>query len=253
MREFDQTWAQDDSVQYFRYADDMLFLTKRDTHQKIYRAVQSALKVVGVEPHPFSSAGKSRWGRLEDGVEFLGYRVSPASVGVRSSGIHRLKRSLALSFARYKKEAVSADPRLRLLASQRLTWFLNLRITGCVLDNQSRGWVQYYSLLTDIGLLRDLDYFVATLSREAGASDFLSAKSFLETYRKWAKRSIDTTGYIPNFDKYAEPEMRTVLEHVFGISEQRMNSNGSIWVEREFSRRTRLHVHSMERDLTPNY
>ena len=75
----------------------------------------------------------------------------------------------------------------------------------------------------------------------------------MRTYRKWARRSVDTTGYIPNFDEYTDSDKRVVLSDVFGVTEQSMNANGPVWVERQFARRTRLHVHSMERDLTPNY
>ncbi|MFJ4172738.1 reverse transcriptase domain-containing protein [Microbacterium sp. NPDC089696] len=253
MEEFDGSWRDDDSVRYFRYADDMLFLTRRDRHQQLHRKVRASLKLTGVEPHPFTSGGKSQWGRLRDGVEFLGYRVSPGAVSVRASGVHRLKRSIALSFARYSKEIASPELRVQHLAHARLAWFLNLRITGCVIDKESRGWVQYYALLTDIGILRDLDHFVSVLASKHGLRESLGQKSFVRTYRKWAKRAIDATGYIPNFDSYKFDDKREVLSSIFGMSEQRMNENGSVWVDREFARRTRLHVHTLERDLTPNY
>lgn len=253
MHDFDERWREDDSVRYFRYADDMVFLTRRDRHQQVYREVREQLAPVGIAPHPYAAGGKSQWGRLGHGLEFLGYRVSPSDVSVRSSGVHRVKRSIALSFARYTAERASSDLRKQLLAPARLKWFLNLRITGCILDKESRGWVQYYALLTDIGLLRDLDHFVQALARAHGVSDWLEPRSFMLTYRKWAKRSVDTSGYIPNFDDYTDSDKRAVLEEVFGITEQSMNANGPLWVEREFARRTRLHVYSMERDLTPNY
>ncbi|MGU3358103.1 reverse transcriptase domain-containing protein [Microbacterium sp. M4A5_1d] len=253
MRDFDAEWREDDAVRYFRYADDMLFLTRRDRHQQIYREVRRHLASRGIEPHPYTATSKSQWGRLSDGVEFLGYRVSPSEVSVRSLGVHRLKRSIALSFAHYAAERASPDMQVQLLASARLTWFLNLRITGCILDKESRGWVQYYALLTDIGLLKDLDHFVQALARAYDVSDWLGQRSFIRTYRKWARRSVDTTGYIPNFDEYTDSDKRAVLSNVFGVAEQRMDANGPVWVEREFARRTRLHVLSMERDLTPNY
>ncbi|CAN3701163.1 hypothetical protein MMX123_01156 [Microbacterium sp. MM2322] len=113
--------------------------------------------------------------------------------------------------------------------------------------------MQYYALLTDIGLLKDLDHFVQALARAHDVSDCLGQRSFMRTYRKWARRSVDTTGYIPNFDEYTDSDKRVVLSDVFGVTEQSMNANGPVWVERQFARRTRLHVHSMERDLTPNY
>lgn len=253
MHDFDAEWHEDETVRYFRYADDMLFLTRRDRHQQIYRRARKHLAAVGIEPHPYMAGSKSQWGRLGDGVEFLGYRVSPTKVSVRASGVHRLKRSIALSFARYATERASPEVRVRLLAPTRLTWFLNLRITGCILDKESRGWVQYYALLTDIGLLKDLDHFVRVLAGAHGVSEWLGQRSFVRTYRKWARRSVDTTGYIPNFDEYTDDDKRAILSDVFGVTEQRMNANGPLWVERQFARRTRLHVYSMERDLTPNY
>lgn len=253
MNGFDARWHEDDSVRYFRYADDMVFFTRRDRHQQIYREVRKHLAPLGIEPHRYATGSKSQWGRLRGGLEFLGYRVSRTEVSVRSSGVHRLKRSIALSFARYATESASPDIRVQLLAPARLTWFLNMRITGCILDKESRGWVQYYALLTDIGLLKDLDHFVRTLAHTNDVSDWLEQKSFIQTYRKWARRSVDNSGYIPNFDEFTDDAKRVVLEDVFGVTEQRMNANGSVWVEREFARRTRLHVQSMERDLTPHY
>lgn len=253
MHEFDSKWHEDESVRYFRYADDMVFLTRRDRHQQIYQEVRRHLAPIGIDPHPYTSSSKSQWGRLGNGLEFLGYRVSATEVSVRPHGVHRLKRSIALSFARYVTERASPDARVQHLAPARLTWFLNLRITGCILDRESRGWVQYYALLTDFGLLKDLDHFVQTLADTSGVSGWLEQRSFLRTYRKWARRAVDTSGYIPNFDEYTDNDKRATLESVFGVTQQQMNDNGSVWVERQFAHRTRLHVHSMERDLTPNY
>ncbi|MGB3733247.1 hypothetical protein [Microbacterium sp.] len=91
------------------------------------------------------------------------------------------------------------------------------------------------------------------LARANGVSDSLEQKTFIQTYRKSARRSVDVIGDIPNFDEYTDSDKRAVLEGVFGVTEQRMNANGPVWVERQFARRTRLHGHSMERGLTPNY
>lgn len=253
MTDFDAHFRTDHDARYFRYADDMIFLTRRDRHQQILKRVSAQLSGLGLSPHPFSRSGKSQWMRIHHGVDFLGYRVTSESVSVRASGVHRLKRLVALSFARYRTESESPNPQTRLHALSRLDWFLNLRITGCFLDGQSRGWVQYYSLLDDFGLLRDLDHYVLSHAREHGLETALSRRSFVATYRKWARRVRDKSGYIPDFDEFPIDRKREVLAEVFAVSEARMNENGDRWVVREFARRARVHVHSMERDLTPGY
>lgn len=250
---FDDLYVEADELRYFRYADDMIFLTRRDKHRQIFRRVRGDLALLGVAPHGFSSGGKSQWSRLSDGVDFLGYRVSRDRISVRPEGIHRLKRKIAMTFARYKEERRSASLAVQRLAVRRLEWFLNLRITGCYLDGERRGWVQYYSLLDDFKILRDLDFFTESLMTAYSVADDFIPRSFVATYRKWAKRAADSSGYIPNFDAFDAEAKSVVLMEVFGVSEARMIDNGPIWVDREFARRARLHVHSMERDLTPNY
>ncbi len=208
MTEFDEHFRGDQDARLFRYADDMIFLTRRDRHQQMLQRVTAQLKSLGLSPHPFSQSGKSQWMRVQDGVDFLGYRINADGVSVRASGVHRLKRMVALSFARYRSESGSPNPQTRLNALSRLDWFLNLRITGCILDGQSRGWIQYYSLLDDFGLLRDLDHFVSTHAREHGVSTLFDRRSFVVTYRKW--RGVHGTSLATYLTSISSPPIGSV-------------------------------------------
>jgi len=73
-------------VWYRRYMDDLLILapSRRRLRQAI-RLVKQGLAAVGLEPHP-----EKTWvGRVEQGVEFLGYRLTPSGMTLAPSTVRR--------------------------------------------------------------------------------------------------------------------------------------------------------------------
>jgi len=75
---------------YFRYMDDLLFIIPKTSgvHRTI-NIINEQLKIINLQLNPC----KTKYNRLEYGVNFVGYYVRPFSVYIRNSTKHRAKRA----------------------------------------------------------------------------------------------------------------------------------------------------------------
>lgn len=250
---FDEEWKAHTDIAYFRYADDLLFLTKNPHHDYIFAKVSELLESAGVEPHPFEQSGaKSGFGRLSSGIDYLGYRVGSDRISVRDESIRNLKRAISGLFHRYAKRLRDEDSNHHRQAQFELQWALNLRISGCIFDSERRGWLHYFSLIDDFSLLNELDYFVQQKLAHCGAPE-LEIKSFKKSFRILARSSTDSSGYIPNLDDAPPKEQFDILRDAFGVPLWQLERWDSDQIRAEYTRRVRGEVAALERDLTPIY
>lgn len=253
MHDFDDRWSDRADLYYTRFVDDLLFLTVEDNHQQVFEEAAGYLSAHGLEPHPFEQGGsKSSYGHLDEGFDFLGYRLSSTRVSVRSSSIHRLKRAIARLFHQYDGAKSLPEDQAR-AALAKLVWSVNLRITGCVLDSERRGWLRFYSLIDDFALLNELDYFVEAKCRQYGVKAHADFKRFRRAYRVLARAAVDESGYVPNFDNADVAERVVVLRDIFGVERWRLARWDRALIDNEYEVRLRREVASLERDLTPVY
>ena len=64
-----------------------------------------------------------------------------------------------------------------------LEWRINLRITGCIFNNTKRGWIFYYSQITDLKVLYKLDSTIKSLIKRFNLEGKLKIKKLVIFYQ----------------------------------------------------------------------
>lgn len=202
-------------IDCFRYVDDSLILCNREDIEVIKQLIQTESRKMCLKIHEFSGreTSKSYSGSLDEGFEFLGYKFDERVVSVRENSIQRLQNSLARVCTKGKyqiQKNKNKDDLERILG--RRNWFLDLTISGCLFMGRRRGWLAYYSQITDLGLLRRLDAKVVQLKRRFGITGEI--KTFIDSYRELHKEPRKWK-YIPNFDQFSIADKRNFLNKYF--------------------------------------
>jgi len=91
-----------------------------------------------------------------------------------------------------------------------------------IFENKSKGWIFFFSEITDISLLYTLDHFVQKLCVRFNVS--IVPNNFVKTYFQIKYRKYESQ-YIPNFDLYEIEDMKYVLEKYFKKPTTGMNDN----------------------------
>lgn len=259
LADFDARFKARTDIAYFRYVDDILIFTRRRIHMKLFKEVDAALREKGLKCHPLQALGsKSTWGPLSSALDYLGYTISAKTIGVRSETVARLKARLAQTFLVYKRSLSDIPAGLtreewEIDCRNRLEWYLNISITGCVLDSRKRGWIHYFALINDFTLLRNLDYFIKRKTEHWGLKDQVHPKSFVSSYRLAATSSPDSSGYVPDFDSFSSGQQRELLRTIFRIPESHLLQLSDPLVEALFFRRLRRELDTLETDLAIVY
>src|SRR5690606_2339863 len=103
MIDFDQSI--DDGIFYRRYVDDILVIDHSERIVSTYRRLSGGLHKIGLTSHPMGTSGKTEAKRLKEGVQYLGYEISPAKISIRSSSLAKMFSNLArvITCFKYKK------------------------------------------------------------------------------------------------------------------------------------------------------
>ncbi|WP_162619338.1 RNA-directed DNA polymerase [Brevibacterium aurantiacum] len=254
LSQLDRQMRQTPGLYYCRYVDDLLILSRRQQHLKLFSVISGLIRPVGLRAHPMEKVGsKTTHGQLTgrtDRVDYLGYKlgISVNSPSVRNASVQNLERKISKIFADYKKR-----PRKTKSARYQLQYNLNLIITGCVYGGHKRGWLQYYSLMRDFPLLHRLDNFVQKKVKAYGLEGEIGVKTFVKSFRFAARRAIDTSGYVPNFDQINLTGKRSWLVQHTGFTQAQVRRMVRDRVDREFDFHVSKLLSDMEEDLAIAY
>ena len=188
-------------IEYFRYVDDILILCKESDAKYIEEDMTNFVQVIYKLD---VNAEKTEYGKLSDGVIFLGYEFYNDRIGVRLSAIQKLESSIEMLFRLYSREIIE---------EQLFLWRLNLKISGCIFEEEKYGWLFYYSQLTDIKVLYHLDWYISKLMERFKVRADLKVKKFVRTYYEIIKNLSKST-YLINTDKYDTAKKRSVIQTV---------------------------------------
>ncbi|BCV44358.1 RNA-dependent DNA polymerase [Shewanella algae] len=196
------------NISYYRYVDDILIFCKYKDAEYIAGEVISRFNKIGLEVHdPIEVPEKSSIGRISKRFDYLGYQFEGNLVTARQATIEKLRTSLVAIFTSYKHSDKKNE--------HFLVWRLNLRITGCIFENKSKGWLFFFSEINDETLLHSLDHYVKKLIKRFDLK--IKPKKFSRAFKELSHRKYETN-YIPNFDKYTLDKQRDVLTHYFNMN-----------------------------------
>nr|WP_283247405.1 reverse transcriptase domain-containing protein [Halomonas boliviensis] len=223
-------------IKYYRYVDDVLIFCDISEAKKVSDNVIRMFSGIGLKVYdPVKTPEKSSIGSISDGFNYLGYQFFGNRVTVRAGSVEKLKNSLVSIFTSYKYSKQKSE--------DFLLWRLNLRITGCVYENKSKGWLFFFAEINDEILLHALDSYVAKLVKRFDVD--VSPKKFVRAFKELSYRKYETK-YIPNFDNYSLEKMRVVLVEYFGLKVEEYQDEE---IEFEFKKRISRQVKDLQVDV----
>ncbi|MBO8210555.1 reverse transcriptase domain-containing protein [Acinetobacter nosocomialis] len=211
LSDLDNELSKTSDIIYLRFVDDIFILLKKNNKDNIIKILNKEFKKIKLSIHNIQSEGsKSKFGKVSNGLDYLGYVYEDGKFTVRKSTLNNLRNSIIECFTSYKY-ASSEKKNLEFLI-----WRLNLKITGCIDDRQPKGWLYFFSQITDKKILHELDYFINKLWRNFGLpiDDFKRVKKFSRAYHEITYNFYESN-YIPNFDKYTHAKKVDFLEKVY--------------------------------------
>lgn len=224
-------------IKYYRYVDDILIFCSKKDASETTKLVLKKFKNVGLRIYdPVKNPEKSSIGPIIGGFSYLGYQFNYNSITARKSSIERLKNSLVSIFTSYKH---SEDKKIGFLL-----WRLDLRVTGCIYEHKSKGWLFFFSEMNDEQLLHSLDHHVKKLAKRFGVPH-LKPKRFVRAFKELTLRKYETN-YIPNFDTYTVVQMKDILVDYFDFNIQNYTDKQ---IRFQFKKRISKQIRDLQTDL----
>lgn len=237
LRDFDEAMERQFGNGYFRYVDDILILCNASDKTELIGDLPSLLSNMGLIVHDLMEPGsKSRTGSLGEPIEYLGYVFTGNKVSVRQSSIDSIETSLARIFVQYQK-SLKEKPKDPLWQKARLDeciWRLNLRISGCIYEAKPRGWLNYFSQMNNLSLLKARDASVIRLSKRFGVPSSLKPKTFIRTYWHINRPDATSSRYIPTLDRMSISDMKWILEVVFHYPKKELKRDRDVLLHYKF-------------------
>lgn len=230
---------------YFRYVDDLLIICNSEKEARdYYSKIKKSLSDVKLETHELDFEKKKSYiATLDAGVEYLGYHISKKQTIVRDQSLRRMYTNLLRVFTQRKYRG--REPRF--------LWRLNLKITGCVFEEKRLGWVFFFSQISHIHQLRQLDLFIEKQFNKREMDHLLGRnKSFVKSFHE-IKYNLINTSYIPNFDKYTIEMMIKDLSLIHDKDEAVIRQFSDYEIEQQFYRLIRRETAELEEDLFEHF
>ena len=227
--DLDEKYRSNTNIKYWRFVDDILILLNKKDFSKIKKDIAD-----DIEKLKLSFNDKADEGKITDGFEYLGYRISSDLISVRKSSILKIEQSIQELFGAVK------DDNLKYIE-----WKLNNKITGFILDTNKYGWLFFYSQITDLNLLFHLDDLVQKFVVRYKLTGKIRCKKFVRAYHEM-RQALHETKYIPNFDDYSIEQKREILVAVYG--EEAYSWNEKIVIQR-FNLIMSREIRDIERDI----
>ncbi|ACE92248.1 putative RNA-directed DNA polymerase (reverse transcriptase) protein [Rhizobium etli CIAT 652] len=225
---------------YYRYVDDILVICKASDATRHFRWLKGRLSKAHLTCHPLVEGSKSKIVPLSIGIDYLGYHITPKLVSVRKSSYRRMMTTIMslITSAKYRAN------HKRLLAK------INLKITGCVLNDKRYGWMFFFSMTQDVKQLKRLDRFVSRLWRKLGLTGQGKPKTFVKAYHE-IRFNIAKSKYIPRFDDYSLEKKMQLISDLQGLDLESIRDWTEEKINKTFWRLVRREVSELEKDLTP--
>ncbi|EGR3003239.1 MULTISPECIES: reverse transcriptase domain-containing protein [Vibrio harveyi group] len=236
LQDLDRYLGKIEGAKCYRYVDDILVLCDKAKAKDISSEIIKKFADSNLDIHcPIKMPHKSMIGDLSDGFDYLGYDFCGSQVSVKQGSIDKLKASLVGIFTSYKySEKQNQDF---------LAWRINIRITGCIFENKSKGWLFFFSEINDEALLHKLDYFVYKLCRRFDVD--IKPKKFVRAFKEISNRKY-VTKYVPNFDNYSVQDMGKVLTTYFGYNLKNMRDDQ---IKYSFHKKVSKQIKDLEADI----
>ncbi|MCT7374851.1 reverse transcriptase domain-containing protein [Chelativorans salis] len=227
-----------EATTYFRYVDDILIICPDSEASRLFRSTEGRLKAAGLECHSIKPGSKSKIASTSESVDYLGYKISKNMISVRSSSFKRMIDNIikVITEFKYKKN------------HKRLILRINLKITGCIIENKRYGWMFFFSQTRDMSQLARLDAFIAKHVSKFSPENVNMLKTYIKTFHE-IRYNIHDTKYVPKYDKYSFDQKVKMISELYGTTEEDIRSRDEQTVENLFRRLVKREISELEKDL----
>lgn len=189
---FDIKHKKSGTYRYYRFVDDMLILCNKEDIKNLMQEIVSDLEAIGLEAHAAKkNSEKTAYGHLKSGFQFLGYQFKGSSISVRPSSIDKAYKGINKVFLKFHKYADEED-------LDELYKRLNLKITGCIVNEKRYGWLYFFSFINDNTLLHKLDAYIKKACKRFDVPyDTDEIKKYSRAY--YELKNIEKSNYIPKY------------------------------------------------------
>lgn len=229
LMDLDKKYSTNENIRYWRYVDDILILVNKDMFEKIKLDISCDIKKLNLEINDKKDEGK-----VWNGFEYLGYKISTNIITVRDSGILKIEQSIETLFRQIKNNNIDY-----------IQWKLNLKITGFIWNKNKYGWLFFYSQITDLNLLFHLDDIVKKLMERYKVKESFKVKRFVRAYFE-IRKALSKTKYIPNIDQYEVSDKKKILVEVCGLDLSKLTDEK---IEINFKKIMSKEIRDIEKDI----
>lgn len=229
MSGIDEKYANNGSISYHRYVDDILILVNKNDFKYIRDSIVTDIKELKLELNE-----KRDEGLISSSFEYLGYSISDNIISVRRSSVYKIEQSIEELIAGMKGNNIPY-----------LEWKLNLKITGFILEGHKYGWLFFYSQITDLNLLFHLDDVVNKLIERYKVKKKIKVKRFVRTFHEM-HLALHETHYIPNLDELQMDQKKQLLSEIYGMD---LTEKDDKYIEIQFRRIMKREIRDIERDV----
>ncbi|ENV65638.1 reverse transcriptase domain-containing protein [Acinetobacter junii] len=230
------------NIKYFRFVDDIFILLEASNQDKIINLIQSEFSKLKLKIHPITEKNsKSKISLIRNGFDYLGYTYYSNQFSVREGSINNLRNSIVECFTSYRY-APSSKKNVNFLI-----WRLNLKITGCIDEGKAKGWLFFFSQISNQNILHELDHFIQKIAKQfkIPSTDRQKIKKFSRTYFE-ITHNLYSSNYIPNFDQLDINKKKSILTDVFNTD---LKGRSDEEIDDIFKFKTRKHINKLLIDL----
>lgn len=252
LNDFDKKINGITDIWYKRYVDDILILCSSVSvkPETLADEIIERLTKAGLNPHKIDDLNsKSKVDSLANPFVYLGYAVSDRKIQIKKENIHKFESSIAKILTQYKhatnEESTIADKRR---AEEYCRWRLNLRISGCVIKGSRRGWMAYFSQVSDTAQLHHINKTINKMIDRFDLKEKITPKSLIKTYYEIQRKDKSSSTYIPNFDNMSTKTKKEILRLWF--TQEYINKLSDDEVTKVFNKKISREVDELEKDIT---
>lgn len=210
MHDFDLKYNNYKNITYFRYVDDIIIFTEnKEDAEEVYMKMKYDLERKNLL---MINQAKTEEGKIDDGLEYLGYRFEKDLITIRKSSIIKLERNLEQVFKNFSLIRDKNENQIR-----KFIWMLNVKITGILVDQKKYGWLYYYSCINDITLLKKLDLLIEKFIRRFKFDKYIKIgdiKKFTKAYFEINKKNMNKSTYLLNLNNAQREDKIKFLKEV---------------------------------------
>lgn len=237
LNNFDRNHKKNRDYDFFRYVDDILILCKEENWGKIYLKIKDEIESRKLEIH---TKEKLSHGKIKDGFSYLGYYIEGNKFYVRESSIRKLEHSIEKLFVDFSHSGFNN--------LEYFLWKLNLKITGCINNNEKFGWLFFFSQVTELEQLFHLDWLIQKFIKRFELENKIGKnkiKRFVRTYHE-LRKNLDKTNYIPHFSDYNIDDKKEFLKKIVKINTKNLDNEQ---INKRFNRTIYSSIKKLEKDI----